>query len=84
MMLPTVHLNGTSGAELFRLNLAVVEHLRATIDALSKACPNGRDYYTQGQNAHLKAVDDHRQRMERLQYVYAEMQAIVESLADFA
>jgi hypothetical protein len=84
MQLPTVHLNGTSGAELFRLNLAVVEHLRDTIDALSKACPNGRDFYTQGPDAHAKAIEEHGWRMERLQQVYAEMQTLVETLADFA
>jgi hypothetical protein len=84
MITPTVNLNGTSGKELFNINLAVVDHLRDTIDALSKACPNGRDYQTAAPGAHRKAVEEHGQRMERLQYVYAEMQTIVESLADFA
>ena len=84
MLIPTVHLNGTSGAELFRLNMAVVEHLRDTIDALSKACPNGRDFYIQGPDALKYANREHVERLERLQAVYAEMQTIVESLADFA
>lgn len=84
MITPTVNMNGTSGKALFEMNLAVVEHLRDTINALCKACPNGRDYQTMGATAHGHAMREHKQRMERLQYVYCEMQAIVEALADFA
>lgn len=84
MQLPTVHLNGTSGAELFQLNLAVAERLRDAIDALAKACPNGRDFYVQGHDAHAKAIEEHGRRMEQLQSVYREMQTLVESLAEFA
>lgn len=84
MITPTVNLNGTSGKELFNLNLAVVEKLRDAIDALAKACPNGRDYQTMGQDAHRIAVREHHQRQERLDYVMSEMEAITETLADFA
>jgi ferritin len=84
MQLPTVNMNGTSGKELFETNLAAVEKLRDAIDALAKACPNGRDYQTLGREAMKRAVEEHGQRMERLKYVLAELETITESLADFA
>ena len=84
MQLPTVNLNGTSGKELFETNLNVVDTLRNAINALARACPNGRDYQTMGPDAHRKAVAEHEQRQERLLYVLAEMETITEHLADFA
>lgn len=84
MQLPTVNMNGTSGKALFEMNLAAVEKLRDAIDALAKACPNGRDYQTVGPEAMRRAVAEHGQRIERLQYVMAELETITESLADFA
>lgn len=84
MQLPAVNLNGTSGKGLFDLNLAVVDHLRSAIDALAAACPNGRDYQTADDGAYPKAIEEHHDRMKRLEGVYAEMQALVESLADYA
>lgn len=83
-MLPTVHLNGTSGKELFELNLAAATQLLGAIAALKKTCPNGRDFYTQGQNALLRAVDEHKARLAHLQAVYDQLQALVEHLADYA
>jgi len=84
MITPTVNLNGTSGKELFQLNLAVVEHLQDTINALSKAYPNARDYQTAPMGDHQKAVKEHEKRMQHLQYVYSEMQTILEAMGDYA
>ena len=84
MITPTVNLNGTSGKELFNLNLAVVEKLRDAIDALAKACPNGRDYQTATPGTWGLAIDQHGERLKRLESVMAELETITETLADFA
>lgn len=84
MQLPVVNMNGTSGKDLFEMNLAAVGKLRDAIDALAKACPNGRDYQTLGPDAMRKATNEHSQRMARLLDVKAELDIITESLADFA
>ena len=51
MMVPTVHLNGTSKCELMRQVMGARIALHTAIDALQQACPNGRDYYVQGPDA---------------------------------
>jgi len=51
MLIPTVHLNGTSGRDLLEQQQAVLDALRAVREAMVAAMPNGRDYYPQGENA---------------------------------
>jgi len=52
------------------------------IDALSKAHPDGRDYYVQGLDATHKATDEHRSRVHRLASVRDELAAIAEAIHD--
>ena len=45
MMVPTIHLNGTSHDELLRQILDAKEAIRKAVEALANAAPNMRDYY---------------------------------------
>ena len=80
MMIPTVHLNGTSREELVRQIERAYEHLDKAMDALAQAAPHGRDYYTQGMDAYQKAAAEHESRMARLHSVHKELEQIVEAL----
>jgi len=81
LMVPTVHLNGTSRDELSRqvcqAYAAVVEAGRA----LAASAPNGRDYYPQGQDAIIRAMTQHELRMRKLREVADELQHIAEQIA---
>jgi hypothetical protein len=50
--IPTVHLNGTAGADLKREYHAAYKAIDAAIDALGAATSNGRDFYPQGPDAY--------------------------------
>ena len=80
MMIPTIHLNGTSKesivGDLCEANHAIHEAGRL----LAKCYPNGRDYYTQGPEAIEAAMREHEGRMERLRSVANELLAIVEAI----
>ena len=57
-MLPTIHLNGTSAAELQDQAAAVMDAAAVLDQAIRAAWPNARDYYPQGSTAHSAAVDE--------------------------
>jgi hypothetical protein len=82
MKLPTIHLNGTSGAELMAqaeaAHLAVLE----AIEAVAKACPNARDYYPQGDNAYKQAAHEHGERLFALQAVQRDLEELWLHLSD--
>lgn len=62
MIKPTIHLNGTPGADLRDAYLAACNATQAAMKALAKTHPNGRDYYTQGEGAFSIAVAEHADR----------------------
>lgn len=62
MTFPTVHLNGTSGDDLFRQVCEAGSALRRALAAMSEAAPNARDYYPQGDLAFRAAVREHDER----------------------
>ncbi|CAB5219941.1 hypothetical protein UFOVP237_38 [uncultured Caudovirales phage] len=57
MLIPKIHMNGTSGAELLQQACDVMAALNDTLEAMRKATPNGRDYYQQGEAAAKEARD---------------------------
>ena len=83
MILPTIHLNGTSPEALYEQQAAVAEKLRAAIRALDEAAPNARDYYTQGQGAFYQANNEHSRRILALQAVLQHTQEVMEYIADY-
>lgn len=71
MTLPTITLNGTSRDTLVEQRCNVLYHLRTAEDALTEACPNGRDYFN-GQ--HALAVTEWRDRLATLRGLIAEIE----------
>lgn len=80
MIIPTVHLNGTSKEELSRQVGNAARAVDAARIALTDATPNGRDYYVQGQYALARALDEHLTRTQRLTDTYNELVALYEAI----
>lgn len=80
MMLPTVHLNGTSKAELMRQFGGAIDAIRTAQDAIGDASPNARDYYVQGENAFSRACAEHRARASRLADIRREYESILDAI----
>ena len=80
MMFPTVHLNGTSGADLLSQTTDAMLALSTALDALKIMGPHGRDYYVQGPRAIDSAMDEHIARIEKLEAVQADLVAISEAI----
>ncbi len=80
MTIPTIHLNGTSRANLLEQQLDAAHALRAALEKLSEACPNGRDYYPQGPEAMSAAVREHESRMERVRSVLREVSDLADAI----
>ena len=73
MMVPTVHLNGTSKSELRDQLSGVTQALDSTLQALMRAAPNGRDYYPQGPDALDAALAEHKGRVQMLRALMNEV-----------
>jgi len=82
VIIPLVHLNGTSGNDLYAELYESLQAIDAAIDALRRGAPNARDYYPLGSSIFEKAKAGHFYRIERLTDVRAELQVILEGLAD--
>jgi hypothetical protein len=82
MMIPTIHLSGTSADELFRQVAEAGGALRRALDAMTAAEPHGRDYYPQGPAALPAALREHRNRIELVRAILAEYQQLAEAIAD--
>ncbi len=73
MMVPSVHLNGTSKDALLDSVAEAAKAVEAALKPLSDASPNERDYYPQGVGAFLRAQSEHEYRMARVTAVYNEL-----------
>jgi len=82
-MVPTIHLNGTSCQELMDQIVNVERAGRKMLQALYDASPNGRDYYTQGDNAFHEVQSEHQDRVKRIQSVIDEIQEIADSISEW-
>ncbi len=80
MTFPTIHLNGTSGSELWELNRSAARAIRNAIKALEQAGPNGRDYYPQSVQAGLEAISEHEARVIEMLKVVSELDTIADSI----
>jgi hypothetical protein len=81
LAIPTIHLNGTSRGELVAQLEAAHTAIQAALRALEGVCPNGRDYYPQGQGATQEALRQHANRLHNLTAVAAELCEIYEAIA---
>ena len=74
VIVPTVHLNGTSAEELRDQLQAAIEALRTAQRMLVQAAPNGRDYYPQGNSATETAMWRHACRYTDLNRMLSELE----------
>jgi len=79
---PTIHLNGTDAATLADQNSHANRAVNAAIKALVDAMPNARDYYTQGDEAHLAATNEWADRLTRLRSVKDELTLLTEAIVE--
>lgn len=79
---PTVHMNGTRGDELFGAYVGAMDLVRAALAGLP--APNARDYYyyVQGPDAFTRAATEHAARSEKLRAMLAELEAIAEGIVE--
>jgi hypothetical protein len=78
---PTIHLNGTAGADLQDQVTDAMLALHTAMNALQAAGPNGRDYYVQQDvTAFAQAQQQHWDRLAKLEAVQADLVEISESI----
>ena len=80
ILVPTVHLNGTSKDELIRQFSEAICAVHEAGRKLAAACPNGRDLYVQGPGAILDAMRQHEDRLKRIKSVATELETILEKV----
>ena len=73
MVLPVVHINGTSREELIRLRCDAADKVRQALEALADMAPNGRDYYLVDGSLR-QAQDQHDRRASALRGVLDEIE----------
>jgi len=76
MILPTIHLNGTSAKELCEQYSTAAFAVRDAINAVQNSSPHGRDYYPQGNCNCARAQHEHSQRLDALESIYRELEAL--------
>lgn len=82
MILPTVHINGTSRDALTEANEVAARALDHALECLEDARPNGRDFYPQGVEAMRQAIAEHADRVAALRRVRADLGAILDHLCE--
>jgi hypothetical protein len=83
MTLPTIHDNGTSAVSLIDALCNASEALDTAYMKLKLTAPNGRDYYPQGTGAFQAAVDEHCDRLRRLDAIKNEVDAMTRAIDDY-
>ncbi len=76
MQLPTIHSNGTSKGSLVVALSEASNALNIAYEKLKQTAPNGRDYYPQGSVAMNTAINEHQDRMKRLDEIKGEIDAL--------
>lgn len=80
IIIPQVHLNGTSRDELIAQISAANFALNQALEAMARMSPNGRDYYHTGNLR--EAEQAHRERVADLIRIQTEIMTIGEGIAD--
>lgn len=73
VILPIVHLNGTSASSLIDARIKAYEALHEALDAFSEVAPNGRDYYPEPGRM-KKAIEQHNRRCEAIFEITKELE----------
>ena len=82
IQLPTVHMNGTSKAELLETLGEASEALEAAYRAVKQTGPNGRDYYLLGPGEMARALTEHESRLRMIDDLKAEIEALLDGIHD--
>ena len=80
VVIPTVHINGTSKSTLHTSLSHARRTLLAAVEALKETEPHGRDYYMHGRETFKSAQDAYVGRLDRLESVYNEVCEILEGV----
>lgn len=80
LIIPIVHLNGTSKRQLLEQISNANHALIAAVDALQKMTPNARDYYLT--NNAKEAYGEHLARVLKVMSVQTDIMAIAVGIAD--
>ncbi len=78
MMLPSIHMNGTSRAELLAGYIDAIDAVNEAVAALWRAAPNARDYYPQSPQAYAQARDEHLARLAALDAIRQDLSTMAE------
>ena len=81
IMIPVLHLNGTSKNELVNQYENAIIALKEALQVVLKSAPNGRDYYPLGPNAYEVAREQHYARITKINQVIEELSSIAEKIA---
>jgi hypothetical protein len=82
LAMPSVHLNGTDKESLLLGYRAAMTAVNLAIQTLQDTAPHGRDYYVQKDNPIGRAIDEHFARMQKLQRVMDEIEALAIHVSD--
>jgi len=74
LVMPIVHMNGTSRRELTNLRYNAAHKIREALEALSEMAPNGRDYYPEPGRLE-QALEQHLRRVRMLTALQKEIDA---------
>jgi len=80
LLMPVIHLNGTSKERLIEALCEASNKLNDAYEALKETAPNGRDYYPIGPSAIITAQEQHHSRLRRLDEIKSEIDQITESI----
>lgn len=76
VIIPTIHLNGSSKNYLKELNYAAYRAVNDALNECIKAAPHARDYYVQSEGSYEQARLQHRAQLEKLTSVCNYFQSI--------
>lgn len=82
MMIPTIHLNGTSKEQLLRELEEILIALEGAKKKMEKQTIHGRDYYPQGHEALQAAVKEGIGRFQRLRSITREFEELYEKISE--
>lgn len=82
VMIPSVHMNGTSRKELIQIHMAAMLAITDAITKAQRSVPNGRDFYPQSSDAINLAMAEHWERINKLKAVGEDFEKILEKLIE--
>lgn len=79
---PTLHLNGTSGKDLWNEYHAAYEAIKTAIDTLCDATSNARDFYPQGRHAYYQHRNERNEALANLRRAHEYVGEVLMGIGD--